>query len=383
MQAVLSAFRTPHWELCVWATGVEALQAQLGATMKTRLKELPAQLVRVTPGAGVAWVGSVIDPASAALRNGDAVLFENQSYEFEFTLPGCKSAYVRHRAKAVCEAFRFASPVLRGTLNFGNAIGWFDLELVVIGESGDTVVYQLGFEVHATKLDMQTDLGRMLERIDSTYPLWRFSFAQMTSQSMDRSRDPSRKLPLLWLEQFKSLRTGLERNIKLICEAPHNRLQETSRRRRVDQLRGKLTVRRQHEVALALAGGDTAKRLEVTARRLSADTPENRFVLAVMDHCERELARFQQRIELSIAARRVQNVSGHAAGEISRWRRSLKSLRANRLWSEVGSFNGAHRESLVLQERAGYSGVYRSWLQLKMYLDVLGRHASISTKAVS
>jgi hypothetical protein len=41
------------------------------------------------------------------------------------------------------------------------------------------------------------------------------------------------------------------------------------------------------------------------------------------------------------------------------------------------------RESLVLQQRAGYSGVYRVWLQLRMYLDVLGRHAEISTKAVS
>jgi hypothetical protein len=383
MQAVLSGLCAPHWELYVWTNDVKAPQQRLDATMASRKKTLPEQLVRVSPVANVTWNGSVPSGNPLTLRGEKPVLFENQNYEFEFNLAGCKAAYIRHRSRSISEAFRFDKSVLRGTLNFGNAIGWFNLELIAVANDDVQHTYSLALEVHATKLDMATDLEQMLDRVESTYPLWRFSYARMTEQGMNRARQPFERIPLLWLEQFKSLRAELECSVRVICNAPHSRLQESSRRRRLEQLHGKLSVRRQESVVEALAAGDLTRRLNVVTRRLSVDTPENRFVLAVMDYCDRELGRFQHRVELASSDVRKATTSRDAVTEIAAWRKDIRSLRSHRLWSEVGSYEGLERESLVLQERAGYSGVYRVWLQLRMYLDVLGRHAMISMKAIS
>lgn len=383
MLAVLSGLRAPHWELCVWTNDVLAPQKRLAATMASRKKALPEQLVRVSPEADVTWNGSVPSGSPATLCGERPVLFENQSYEFEFEVSGCKVAYVEHRSKAVSEAFRFDKSTLRGTLNFGNAIGWFNLKLIAVANDGVRHTYLLAFEVHATKLDMATDLEGMLARVDSTYPLWRFAYARKTEQEMDRARKPFERMPLLWLEQFKSLRAQLVRSVRVICNSPHSRLQETSRRRRIEQLHGKLSVRRQEAVAEALDAGDLSRRLHVVTHRLSVDTPENRFVLFVMDYCDRELGRFQHRVQLANAEGGKATPSFDAITEIASWRSGIRELRNHRLWSEVGTYEGMERESLVLQQRAGYSGVYRVWLQLRMYLDVLGRHAEISTKAVS
>jgi hypothetical protein len=383
MLAVLSGLRAPHWELCVWTNDVLAPQQRLAATMASRKKVLPEQLVRVSPEADVTWNGNVASGSPATLCGERPVLFENQRYEFEFEVSGCKEAYVEHRSKAVSEAFRFNRSTLRGTLNFGNAIGWFNLKLIAIANDDVRHTYMLAFEVHATKLDMATDLEAMLARVDRTYPLWRFSYARMTEQHMDRARKPFERLPLLWLEQFKSLRAQLEHNVRVVCNAPHGRLQETSRRQRIDQLDGKLSARRQEAVAEALRAGDLSRRLKVVTHRLSVDTPENRFVLGVMDYCDRELGRFQHRVQLANAEGVKATPSFDAITEIASWRSGIRALRSHRLWREVGIFEGMERESMVLQQRAGYSGVYRVWVQLRMYLDVLGRHAEISTKAVS
>ena len=383
MQAILSGLRAPHWELCIWSNDVRAPQQRLATTMASRSRPLPEQLLRVSPSVDVSWNGTAPAGDPLTMKGVKPVIFENQSYEFEFSTIGCKLAYVRHRSTAVKDAFRFDKSVLRGTLNFGNAIGWFNLKLIVVTYDDVEHVYELAIEVHATKLDMAADLAEMLACVDRTYPLLRFSYARTTELGMDRSRKPFKRLPLLWLEQFKALRVELERNVKLICNTPHSRLQESSRRRRLDQLHGKLTPRREEEVAALLDACRSSHRLSVVARRLSVDTPENRFVLGVMDDCDRELGRFQQRVELANREGKRAVTSLDAVTEISAWRKGIRSLRAHRLWSEVGTYEGWQQESLVLQERAGYSGVYRVWLQLRMYLDVLGRHATISIKAIS
>lgn len=383
MEAILVGLCAPHWQLTVWSNDVQSSQKRLAATLAARGKPVPAQLVRVSPVEGVTWRENAPVGEPPSLCSDLPILFENLSYEFEFQLVGCTHAYVRHRSRVVSEAFRFDKSTLRGTLNFGNAIGWFNLEVVVVAEDEIEQSYALALEVHPTKLDLTTDLAEMLGRIDGTYPLWRFSYARMTEQSMNRARKPFERLPLIWLEQFKSLRAELERSVKLVCNTPHSRLQESGRRRRLEQLHGKLSSRQEEKVAQALAAGERSQRFTVVTRRLSVDTPENRFVLAVMEYCDRELGRFQRSVSTANDRNEHRTASDYAVAEIEEWRRSIQSLRANRLWSEVGSYSGTHRESLVLQDRAGYSGVYRVWLQLRMYLDVLGRHASISMKAVS
>ena len=382
MKKVLDDLHTPYWDLHIWSGEIEPAQRLLASTLGARSRELPKQRVRIAPVNGARWGDQELAADTQTMERGAPLFFENQSYEFEFRMKNCENAFVRHRSRSVKEVFRFDDGRLRGTLNFGNDIGWFSLDVVVQTAVGSELVCTLSLEVHPTKLDMASDVEEMLNRIDGTYPLWRFAYARPTTQSMDRRRKPFERFPLLWLEQFKSLRTDLTRHVKLVSAAPHHRLQGTARSMRLEQLRGKLPRRREEVVSEALLSQDGQCRFDVASKRLSVDTPENRFVRSVLEHCDRELGRFQARIGALRPSRRL-GISQDAENEIGNWRHSIQSLLSHRLWSEVGKFRGLRRESLVLQERAGYSGVYRVWLQLRMYLDVLGRHATISTKAIS
>ena len=381
-EEVLTELKAPHWDLRVWSTDVKPAQQRLAATMQSRGKAAPCQGLRVQPASGAAWHAQELSGEPPEARWGYPVFFENQNYEFEFRLSGCQDAYVRHRSQRVIDAFRYESGTLRGVLNFGNDIGWFSLELLIVGPDGGKHLYTVSIEVYPTKVDMATDLEEILEKIDATYPLWRFSYGRPTGQRMDRKRRSFGRFPLIWLEHFKALREELERHAKLVCNAPHHRLQETKRMLRLEQLRGKLPPRSEESIAETLRFQNETRRREISSQRLSLDTAENRFVRSVLEQCDRELMLFQEKLK---ATRQVSQsrISGDAVREIADWRREIRNRLAHRLWNEVGKFQGLQRESLVLQERAGYSGVYRVWLQLRMYLDVFGRHATISLKSVS
>ena len=235
-----------------------------------------------------------------------------------------------------------------------------------------------------TKLDMAQDLAAILTEIDKVYPLWRFAYARPTEHQVARTKKPHSRIPLLWLAHFKSLREELAKQVRLVCNAPHHRLQESTRRPRLEQLRGKLSPRREEQVAEALQSGNANERIRQTTQRLSVDTPENRFVRAVLEHCDRELGRFQVRVREFIAdPKHVGSLSSNATAELTKWRKGMANLLAQGLFREVGPAQWLRRESLVLQSRVGYSGVYRVWQQLRMYLEVFGRHATISMKTMA
>lgn len=383
MHKVFTGLKTPHWELEVWSVDVSLSQQKLEATMKSRDKKLPQQAIRVLPIAETTLSGQPPIGEPPVFTGGPPVFFENQNYEFIFRFePGCEKAQIRHRSQRVKDVFRFEKPALRGLLNFGNDIGWFSLTIVAFGPDERQHIYTVELEVHTSKLDVATDMEQMLALVDSTYPLWRFSYARTTEQGMDRKRKRFDRFPLIWLEQFKSLREELEQCVELVCNAPHHRLQQTSQSKRLEQLHGKLPVKREEAVAVMLTLREYDRRLTVTKRRLAVDTPENRFVRSVLEHCDRELGRLQQRV-CAVVQDSYAGPSYDALREIAGWRKGIRDQLSNRLWREVGRFRGMQKESLVLHGRAGYSGVYRVWQQLRMYLDVLGRHSTISMKAIS
>ena len=313
----------------------------------------------------------------------DVIFFENRSYEFEFSLiEPAGGGEIVHRLNSVRDAFRHTGAQLRGTVNFGNDIGWFRLGLRYSFEGREREDF-VSFEVLPCKMDMATDLAAIHREIDRQYPLWRFSFAQKTDQELAQSRRPHERFPLLWLAQFAALREELRRQVRVVCNAPHARLQETERRIRLDRLKGKAGVRLEHGIAEALARNDTGRSFLVGSRRLSVDTPENRFVRMALQRCSRELAQFALRARKNNEIPDRERLSKDFFDELSRWRKEMDQRLAHPLFDEVGVFDGMERESLVLHQRAGYAGVYRVWQQLKHYLDVFGRHASISLKSVA
>lgn len=373
---------TDAWKLTVWTKDAAGPRRRLAATLAVRGRQLPAAAVRLAPPLTITGPEPAFTEPTAELILPEPVFFENRLYEFDFQFPGPlpqPPPAILHWRTDVQDAFHLAASSLRGSINFGNDIGWFRLGL----EYGGGTRQFLSFEVLPIKMDMAGDFDRISADIDAVYPLWRFSFARKTEQELAASRRPHEHFPLLWLALFKTLRMELEKAVRLICRSPHARLLPLEKFLRPDRLKGRLLPRLEEQAAEQCRNGELHRRHRIETRRLSTDTPENRFVKMVLGRCTRNLTNFRDKARRNDSAPEQGRLSRTFYDELAGWSKPLEQLLAEPLFREVGNFSGLAQESPVLHHRAGYAKVYRVWQELKLYLDFFGRRASISIKSAA
>ncbi|MDV2357328.1 restriction endonuclease-like protein [Vibrio cholerae] len=320
------------------------------------------------------------------------LFFENTQYQFEWVFfSEVTHARLTHRSQNVNEAFRFAPEVktargvvparLTGTINTSNDVGWLRLPLT-FEHNGKTQTQHIAFEVLPTKMALHQDLPAMYQAIDKVYPLWRFSLVEKTEQDAATSQQ-RRHFPLMWLANFAALRKRFEQGLKVICAAPHSRLQPTVANIKAAKLKGRLPHKLAEKVKQDFANGQYDKRYAVEKKQLSVDTPENRFIKMAVSKSKRQLAEFEQKLRQSNQAPERQRLSDSFLNELHSWQQPLQKVLGQSFLKEVGAYTGLNRESLVLQQKTGYSAVYRIWQELKFYLDVFGNQSSISMKSVA
>jgi predicted component of viral defense system (DUF524 family) len=296
-----------------------------------------------------------------------------------------------HRSQSLGEAFRFVPEMktkrglvparLTGTINTGNDVGWLRLPLS-FDLNGKSHIQHIAFEVLPTKMALHQDLPAMYRVIDKVYPLWRFSLVEKTEQDAATSRQRGH-FPLMWLVNFAALRVRFEQGLKVICAAPHSRLQPTVATIKAAKLKGVLPHKLAEQVRQDFANGQYDKRYRVEKKQLSVDTPENRFIKMAVNQSKRQLAEFEAKLRLSNQAPERQRLSGFFLDELHSWQQPLQEVIGQSFLKEVGAYTGLSRESLVLQQKTGYSAVYRVWQELKFYLDLFGNQSSISMKSVA
>jgi hypothetical protein len=270
---------------------------------------------------------------------------------------------------------------LTGTINTGNDVGWLRLPLT-FEHNGKTQTQHIAFEVLPTKMALHQDLPAMYQAIDKVYPLWRFSLVEKTEQDAATSQQRGH-FPLMWLANFAALRARFEQGLKVICAAPHSRLQPTVANIKAAKLKGCLPHKLAEKVKQDFANGQYDKRYAVEKKQLSVDTPENRFIKMAVSKSKRQLAEFEQKLRQSNQAPERQRLSDSFLNELHSWQQPLQKVLGQSFLKEVGAYTGLSRESLVLQQKTGYSAVYRIWQELKFYLDVFGNQSSISMKSVA
>jgi predicted component of viral defense system (DUF524 family) len=376
------ALSTRFWALSVWTKEVENSRAKYIKTLTSRGGRTSDQEVRLpTQGLQSSDDFSIISDGCINLHK--VVFFENKSYEFEFLFePDVSDFKIVHIQTAIEEAFRKKSNEMRGVINFGNDIGWFKLQLN-FRYKGSIQTEAISFQVLPTKLDMTTDIEKIHSLVDEIYPLWRFSFAKKTNQELNATRKPHEKFQLLWLAQFESLRKKLITEVKTICNAPHNRLQFHTKKVRIDRLRGKLPNKIERKILESLAGNEIGKRFNVDVGSLSVDTMENRFVKMALISMERQINKISMEARKRNQSPDKDVISESFFSKLHDWQDDIGRLLYHQLFSEVGKLNRLNVDSQVLFKRAGYSGFYRIWQELKAYLDVFGDSSAISVKSVS
>lgn len=426
----LIRLQTPDFEFSIWANNVsqrakvyqttvtkracltlddEVSEAGCSSALSAPTDLMPAYQLRFAPEAEL--VDIVIEPSGsfeqinyslqatttpnvvgpkkiASLTLNIPLFFENIQYQFEWVFFGAVTdARLVHRSQNVNEAFRFAKkrgPVparLIGTINTDNNVGWMRLPLSFDVE-GKTHMQLIAFEVLPTKMLLHQDLSAMYRAIDAVYPLWRFSLVEKTEQDAATSKQRGH-FPLMWLTNFSALRAQFEQGLKVICAAPHSRLQPTAANIKAAKLKGCLPHKLAEQVKQDFANGQYDKSYRVVKKQLSVDTPENRFIKMVVRYCKRQLSDFEAKLRISNQAPEHQRLSDSFLNELHSWQLPVQKVLRQSFLKEVGVYTGLSCESLVLQQKIGYSAVYRVWQELKFYLDVFGNQSSISMKSVA
>ncbi len=287
--------KSPDWELTVWTRDQQARELLLERTLRARgLEQGSSTEIRLNPAVpafGVDVGGEpveILSNAISAVPLDSPVFYENTLYEFEFVFSDAVSGIpaVNHRTSRISDAFRFTdkhgAKSLRGSINPGNDVGWLRLPVsYMLG--GEERKVSISVEVFPTKMDMASDVQAIYRKVDAQYPLWRFALAEQTEQEFDRSTSRHHHFPLLWLAQFESLQEELQGGVCHLIRSPHSRLVSESRMVTADKMRGRVSNRLAERVRGDIASGLAGQRYRVTRKKLSVDTPENRFIKMVLE----------------------------------------------------------------------------------------------------
>lgn len=397
----LICVETPDWELTISCQNLDIRQKTYYDMLKRRGDEhIPnalyfkpkISLQSLSPNTVFAKEDQNTFPSQVeALLLAKPLFFENTQYQFEwvFFSDDVVQASIAHPLQNIANSFRFASKrkhsaaSLIGTINTGNDIGKLSLPLIYkVGN--ETKSAHLTLEVLPTKMQLHSDLPAMYRCIDKSFPLWRFSLAEKTEQDAAKSQHRG-NFPLLWLAQFKMLREQLEVALKVITNSPHSRLQNKEKHIKADRLKGKIGNKLAERVRDDIQNKQYDKRYQQNKKHLSVDTPENRFIKMVVTKCKQQLEHLTQKLEKKNNETKdsSQRLSENFLIELRDWQMPLARMQKQSFLKEVGDYRGLQRESLVLQQKTGYSAVYKTWQELKYYLDVFSRHSTISMKSVA
>ncbi|MFK5893101.1 MAG: DUF2357 domain-containing protein [Pseudomonadota bacterium] len=383
----LVVIKTSHFECVIWAKNIESSQLRLQQTMDVRNKQVNNSVICFNPA--IKLLPS--NETQATYLCDAALFFENKLYDIEFIFDGAlkktfakKPPRILHRLRSIEDAFHYSPRThsLRASINTANDIGWFRIELQY-EFNNKTCTQAIAFEILPTKIDMNSDINHINTVIDEQYPLWRFALAEKTQQQFSAVKKPHPQFLLLWLAQFETLRNDFEKGLKHIVNAPHSRLINEVKSLKAEKLKGKLSPKLEMAVNQAQSDGLLNKRFSVHKKRLSVDTPENRFIKAIIKISIDKLAMVIHISRQNQQAPQAQRLSESFFQKLNHWQSSLRKFQRHRLFKEVGEFSGLSKESLVLQQKMGYAKVYRVWQELKLYLDLLGNDSSLSLRNIA
>jgi hypothetical protein len=385
----LVALKAEHYTFAVWSKNVNSSQQRLEKTLIARGKQPEKSRILLLPA--LSLNGEVQLRDEQLVDQLHPVFFENKLYDIEFTFDErlkkefkVNAPTIEHRLRSIEDSFHYSERThsLRASIDTANNIGWFRLELVYQFEN-ETYRQSFSFEVLPTKIDLASDFQKMNQSIDEEYPLWRFSLAEKTQHQMKAVKQPHSQFLLLWLAQFESLWSDLEKGLKQVVNAPHSRLVATHRSVKMDRLKGRLTPKLEQAVSQAKANRQWDMRFRLDKKILSVDTPENRFIKSVVLSSISKLTKIVNQLQENQREPDKQRISDSFFSKLTHWQTSMRFFQRQPMFKEVGNFTGLSSESLVLQQKPGYARVYTIWQQLKWYLELLQGQNNLSLRSIA
>ena len=314
------------------------------------------------------------------------VLFETCEYQFAvefnhlYDTSDCKHLpKVKHLLKSVGEGFKFYtngshSGILVGSIDFLNSPGKFCFAFEYRDEDNHIINEQIEMYVASPKLDTKNDLRQITALINQEYENYVFDYLTLTFSSFSLKR-AERNNSIIWLSIFKNVVEEYFRSVKFIMSRPNNKPIRKIYHARPDRIR---RWSPQQEERYRELGNDAEMHFfRYEQMENTVNTRENRFVkysLHVLGKKFREVFAEVNSLykEMDIEEKK----------SLLNYYKLFKQLESSSFFSKVGEFEGFRQESAILQQRSGYSQIYKTWLMLKSSLELVDGKTDIGMKKI-
>ena len=314
------------------------------------------------------------------------VLFETCKYQFAVEFKqgldiSIEKQYphVRHQLKSIGENFKFYSSssdsgILVGDIDFLNSPGKFSFAFDYWDTDGLLHHEKMELYVASPKLDTKNDLQQIMALINQEYENYIYDYLTLTFNSFALQRSVKNN-HIIWLSIFRSVVDEYFRNVRFVMSRPNNKPVRKTYHARPERIR---RWSQREEERYRNMGQDAEMhyfRYEQTENTIN--TRENRFVkytLHVLGKKFREV--------FSELGALPDVMDAEERQLLEDYQRQFKRLETSPFFQKVGEFEGFRQESAILQQRMGYSKIYKAWLMLKNSLELIDGKTDIGMKQI-
>ena len=315
--------------------------------------------------------------------NSIPVFYETCEYSFaiSFTdiLPGTVPAII-HENSTIESLFNVIQTkdeyILTGNINFLNQPGRFSLRFGFTSNDGIRHDESLSFDVVSPKLNTKEDLNIIIKELKSEYDDLVFRYLTLTYQQFSIGKEANNDL--IWLSIFKKVIDGYLVSIRHILNSPHNKHINKIEHLKADRIKHwpnrlaeKFAEDRKRDEDLAFRKYYRNESIDTTVNTL-----ENRFIKFTLERMSERLSKVFKQVKYR------EDISENEITHLAELMKNLDSLRHNSFFRAIGRFEGFKQESMVLQQRSGYSQVYRYWFLLQRGIDLIDGDTSIGVQPI-
>lgn len=319
-------------------------------------------------------------------RERHPVVFETCEYQFAVEFRSIFSTEdtrhlprVHHQIKTVGESFKFYpsgqhTGILVGSIDFLNSPGKFSFMFEYRDENDMPVRQSFELYVASPKLDTKNDLQKITSLINQEYENYVFDYLTLTFSSFSLKR-AEKNNSIIWLSIFKSVVDEYFRSVRYIISRPNNKPVRKTYHARPERIR---RWSQREEERYRNMGSDAEMhyfRYEQTEN--TTNTRENRFVkysLHVLGKKFREV--------FSEIGSLYNDMDAEERKRLQEYNQSFRRMEGHAFFRKVGEFEGFRQESAILQQRSGYSRIYKAWLMLKNSLDLVDGMTDVGMKKI-
>lgn len=308
------------------------------------------------------------------------VFFENHKYNLTLTFfDAAEEPRIIHPNKEVEAMFNKVHTssgeyIVSSSLDFLNQPGHFALEFAYKNQKGEHVQHKLEFDVLSPKLDTKHDLDIIIQQIRAEYGDLVFRYLTLTFQQFEVGREANNEL--IWLSVFKQIVDGYVQAVRFIIHQPHNKMHQYQEYKRAERIKGWTPILAERFSNDRLNDEEQALRKYYKTEQTEStlDTRENRFVKYTLQRITERLSLLIKKLGEGTSESEITNLEDRL--------KELDMLRRSSFFKGIGLFDGFRQQSMVLQQRSGYSQVYRYWIMLQNGLDLIQGDTSVGVQPI-